>query len=52
MIVVTVSGVNDCLYCVVAHEAMLRIDAEAPKLADQLATNHRSAELSARDREM
>jgi len=52
MIVVTVSGVNDCLYCVVAHGAMLRIYAEAPKLADQLATNHRSAELSARDREM
>ncbi|MFB6361548.1 MAG: peroxidase-related enzyme [Halobacteriales archaeon] len=52
MIVVTVSGVNDCLYCVVAHGAMLRIYAEAAKLADQLATNHRAAELSARHREM
>jgi len=46
MLVVTVSGVNDCLYCVVAHGALLRIFAEAPKLADQLATNHRTADLS------
>ena len=52
MIVVTVSGVNDCLYCVVAHGALLRIYADAPKLADQLATNHRSAELSERHRAM
>jgi uncharacterized peroxidase-related enzyme len=46
MLIVTVSGVNDCLYCVVAHGALLRIFADAPKLADQLATNHRSADLS------
>lgn len=52
MLVVTVSGVNDCLYCVVAHGALVRIYAEAPKLADQLATNHRSADLSPRHREM
>jgi uncharacterized peroxidase-related enzyme len=52
MIVVTVSGVNDCLYCVVAHGALLRIYAEAPKLADQLATNHRSADLSEEHRTM
>lgn len=52
MIVVTVSGVNDCLYCVVAHGALLRIYAEAPKLADQLATNHRSADLSEAHRTM
>ena len=52
MIVVTVSGVNDCLYCVVAHGALVRIYAEAPKLADQLATNHRSADLSERRRAM
>jgi uncharacterized peroxidase-related enzyme len=52
MLVVTVSGVNDCLYCVVAHGALLRIFAEAPKLADQLATNHRTADLSDQHREM
>lgn len=52
MIVVTVSGVNDCLYCVVAHGALVRIYAEAPRLADQLATNHRSADLSPNHREM
>ncbi|WP_336135607.1 peroxidase-related enzyme [Natronomonas amylolytica] len=52
MLIVTVSGVNDCLYCVVAHGALLRIFADAPKLADQLATNHRSADLSDQHREM
>ncbi len=52
MLVVTVSGVNDCLYCVVAHGALLRIYAGAPKLADQLATNHRSADLSEQHRTM
>jgi uncharacterized peroxidase-related enzyme len=52
MLVVTVSGVNDCLYCVVAHGALLRIFADAPKLADQLATNHRTADLPEAHREM
>ncbi len=52
MIVVTVSGVNDCLYCVVAHGALVRIHAEAPRLADQLATNHRAADLGPYHREM
>ncbi|MFB6270440.1 MAG: peroxidase-related enzyme [Halobacterium sp.] len=46
MITVAVSGANDCLYCVVAHGALCRIYAEAPKLADQLATNHRAADVS------
>jgi uncharacterized peroxidase-related enzyme len=52
MLIVTVSGVNDCLYCVVGHGALLRIFASAPKLADQLATNHRTADLSEQHREM
>src|SRR6056297_2190947 len=52
MLVVTVSGVNDCLYCVVAHGALCRVYAEAPKLADQLATNHRQADLSEQHRAM
>lgn len=52
MIVVATSGVNDCLYCVVAHGAILRIRAKNPRLADQLATNHRRAELTPRQRAM
>lgn len=52
MLVVTVSGVNDCLYCVVAHGALVRIYADDPYLADQLATNHRAADLSPRHRAM
>lgn len=52
MLIVTVSGVNECLYCVVGHGALLRIFADAPKLADQLATNHRTADLSDQHRAM
>jgi len=46
MIVVATSGANDCLYCVVAHGALLRVYGDDPKLADQLATNHRAADVS------
>jgi uncharacterized peroxidase-related enzyme len=52
MIVVATSGVNQCLYCVVAHGAILRIYEKNPRLADQLATNHRKAEISPRQRAM
>jgi len=52
MIVVTTSAANDCTYCVVAHGAILRIHAKAPRLADQLAVNYRVAEISARQRVM
>ncbi len=52
MIVVATSGLNHCLYCVVAHGAVLRIRAKNPRIADQLATNHRKAELSPRQRAM
>ena len=52
MLVVTVSGVNDCLYCVVAHGALVRYFSGDPTLADKLATNHRSADLSERHRTM
>jgi uncharacterized peroxidase-related enzyme len=52
MIVVATSAVNDCLYCVVAHGAILRIRAKDPMLADQLAVNHRRAELGDRQRAM
>ncbi|MFB6222303.1 MAG: peroxidase-related enzyme [Haloarcula sp.] len=46
LIVVAVSGVNDCLYCIVAHGALLRIYADAPALAEQVAANHRTAEIN------
>ncbi|WP_424002456.1 peroxidase-related enzyme [Haloarcula salina] len=46
LIIVAVSGVNDCLYCVVAHGALLRIYADAPQLAEQVATNHRTADIN------
>jgi len=52
MIVVAVSGENDCLYCVVAHGAALRILSKRPLLADQIATNWRTAQLSDRERVM
>lgn len=52
MLVVTTSGVNDCLYCVVAHGALTRIYTDRPKLADQLATNPNAADLSDRHRAM
>jgi AhpD family alkylhydroperoxidase len=39
MVVVAVSGVNDCRYCVVAHGALGRLYAEAPRLADQYSTH-------------
>jgi uncharacterized peroxidase-related enzyme len=46
MIVVATSGENNCLYCVVAHGAILRIYAKNPRVADQLATNYRKAEIT------
>jgi alkylhydroperoxidase AhpD family core domain len=52
MVVVATSGANDCLYCVVAHGALLRIYAEDPLLAEQLATNHRTADISDAHRAM
>src|SRR3984885_16058688 len=52
MIVVATSAVNQCLYCVVAHGAILRIRAKNPLLADQVATNYRKADLTPRQRAM
>ncbi|HKL29063.1 MAG TPA: peroxidase-related enzyme [Natrialbaceae archaeon] len=52
MIVVTVSGVNDCYYCNVAHGALLRIYAADPLLADQLISNHRNADISEKRKRM
>lgn len=52
MIVVTTSGLNHCLYCVVAHGAILRIREKNPLLADQLATNYRKADITPRQKVM
>lgn len=52
MIIVATSGANDCLYCVVAHGALLRIYTEDPHLAEQLATNHRTADIDEKHRAM
>ncbi len=52
MIIVTVSGVNDCYYCNVAHGALVRLYGDDPLLADQLVANHRHADLSERERAM
>ncbi len=50
MIVVATSAVNDCLYCVIAHGAILRIRAKNPLISDQVAVNPWKADLSARER--
>jgi len=52
MIVVATSGLNECLYCVVAHGAILRIREKNPLLADQVATNYRKADITPRQRAM
>ncbi len=52
MIVVATSGANRCIYCVVAHGAILRIRHKNPIIADQLATNYLKTELSDRHRLM
>jgi len=52
MIVVATSGLNQCLYCVVAHGAILRIREKSPRLADQVATNYRKADISPRQKAM
>ena len=52
MIVVATSAANQCPYCVVAHGALLRLFSKNPRLGDQVAVNHRKADLSARERAM
>ena len=52
MIVVAVSADHGCLYCVVAHGAILRILAKDPLLADQISVNYRTATISERQQAM
>jgi uncharacterized peroxidase-related enzyme len=52
MIIVATSGANNCLYCVVAHGAILRIYEKNPLLADQVAVNYRKADITPRQKAM
>ena len=52
MIVTTTSALNHCLYCVVAHGAILRIYEKNPLLSDQVSTNYRKANLNDRQNAM
>ena len=52
MIVVVTSAANHCLYCVVAHGAIARIRERNPRLAEQLATDHTRADITARQKAM
>lgn len=52
MIVTTTSARNGCLYCVVAHGALVRIYAKQPLLADQIAVNHSKADITPRQKAM
>lgn len=50
LVVVATSGANHCLYCIVAHGAILRIRSKDPQLSDQVAANPWQAELGQRSR--
>ena len=52
MIIVATSAINQCLYCVVAHGAILRIYEKKPLVADQVAVNHRKADITPRQHAM
>ena len=52
MIVTTTSAANKCLYCVVAHGAILRIYEKKPMVADQVAVNYRKADITPRQSAM
>ena len=52
MIVTATSAANNCLYCVVAHGALLRIYEKKPLVADQVAVNYRKADITPRQRAM
>ena len=52
MIVVATSGANDCLYCIIAHGAILRVYAKDPRVADQVAVNYRKADITERQKAM
>jgi uncharacterized peroxidase-related enzyme len=52
MIIVATSGANSCLYCVVAHGAILRVYEKKPQIADQVAVNYLKADITDRQKAM
>ena len=52
MVIVATSALNQCIYCVVGHGAILRIRAKDPLVADQVATNYRKADITPRQKAM
>ncbi len=52
MIAVTVSSVNRCFYCLVAHGAALREISNDPGLAEAIAFNYRAASLTLKHKAM
>jgi uncharacterized peroxidase-related enzyme len=52
MIVTATSARNQCLYCVIAHGALLRVYSKNPLLADQVAVNHLKADITPRQTAM
>ena len=52
MIVTATSAANNCLYCVVAHGAILRIYEKKPLVADQVAVNYLKADITLRQKAM
>jgi uncharacterized peroxidase-related enzyme len=52
MIVVATSAANNCLYCIIAHGAILRVRAKNPLIADQIAVNYAKADITPRQRAM
>ena len=52
MIVTATSSANNCLYCVVAHGAILRIYEKKPLVADQVSVNYKKADITPRQMAM
>lgn len=52
MIVVVTSAHNKCLYCVVAHGAILRLYEKSATISDVIATNYHSAAITDRQKAM
>ena len=52
MIIVATSAKNDCLYCVVAHGAILRIYSKDSKISDQIATDYTKADITEKQKVM
>jgi uncharacterized peroxidase-related enzyme len=52
MIVIATSAANQCIYCVIAHGAILRIREKNHLISEQIATNYRKADITPRQKVM